>query len=52
MSREIETKICQFCESRYKLTYQHDEVNGSTKFCPFCGEENYDDSVYDEEDQE
>ena len=51
MSKEIETKECNFCESIYKLSYDLNNTSGHPKFCPFCGEEAYDDEEkFDEED--
>lgn len=47
MSREVDKRICEFCESEYKLMYNLDDTNGHPKFCPFCGSD-----VYDEEDSE
>lgn len=46
MSKEVEKKICNFCESEYKLMYNLDATNGHPKFCPFCGSD-----VYDEDDE-
>lgn len=45
--KEKLTKICKTCESSYKLLYNDEEVNSLPKFCPFCGEEDYDE---DDED--
>jgi hypothetical protein len=38
MSKEVESKICQFCESQYKLSYNPEETSGYPKYCSFCGE--------------
>lgn len=38
MSKEIEYKICTFCESQYKISYNAEKVSGLPKFCTFCGE--------------
>jgi hypothetical protein len=35
---EVESKICQFCESQYKLSYNPEDASGFSKYCPFCGE--------------
>jgi len=42
-NKEVEKKECNYCESNYKLIFDLDETSGHPKFCPFCGEENYDD---------
>lgn len=52
MSKEIENKICYFCESEYKLSYSADHASGNPKFCPFCGEENYDQDLESQEEDE
>lgn len=49
MSKEVENKLCYFCESEYKLSYNADDVSGNPKFCPFCGEENYDQDLEEDE---
>lgn len=52
MSKTIEDRICTFCESQYKLSYDPEDTSGFGKCCPFCGEEyteNQDD-YYDDED--
>ena len=36
MSKEVEKKICNYCESEYKLMYNLDDTSGYAKFCPFC----------------
>jgi len=41
MSKEVETKTCDYCESVYKLVYVLDDTSGHPKFCPFCGEDAY-----------
>ena len=46
MAKEIETIICEVCESQYKLVYDINETSGFRKFCCFCGEINT-----EEEDQ-
>jgi hypothetical protein len=43
--KEKLNKICKTCESSYKLLYDDDEVQSLPKFCPFCGEEDYDDEL-------
>ena len=42
MSKEVQKKICTFCESEYKLSYNLDNTSGHPKFCPFCGSDAYD----------
>jgi len=41
MSKEIENKECEECESSYRLVYNLDNTSGFPKFCPFCGSEVY-----------
>jgi uncharacterized Zn-finger protein len=50
MSKEVDKKDCKYCESSYKLIYDLDDTSGHPKFCPFCGEENYDDEELDFDD--
>lgn len=40
--KEVEKKYCPYCESSYKLLYVLEETNTTSKFCPFCGEDSYD----------
>lgn len=40
--KEVEKKHCPYCESSYKLLYVVEEAHTTPKFCPFCGEECYD----------
>lgn len=47
MSKEVENKLCSFCESTYKLSYNLDDTSGYSKYCPFCGE-----TITEEEDSE
>jgi hypothetical protein len=54
MSKEIENRTCDCCESRYKLVYDLNETSGFAKHCPFCGEiispnEEDEDLEYEEE---
>lgn len=49
MSKELEIKTCQACDSEYKLVYHLDKTSGYPKFCPFCGEEGYDDEVVEDD---
>jgi len=52
-NKEIVKKQCKTCDSEYKLIYSQDEVQSLPKFCPFCGEEDYDDDeelTWDDED--
>ena len=42
MTKEVEKKVCHFCESSYKLMYDYELTNGHPRFCAFCGEESYD----------
>lgn len=51
MSKEIETKTCDYCESRYKLVYDLGESSGYAKFCPFCGSDAYDEEPENDEDE-
>ena len=52
MTKEIETKECNFCESHYKLSYNLETTSGHPKFCPFCGEDTYEDEdEFDDEDE-
>lgn len=46
MTKEIENKICVYCDSQYRLIYNLEETSGYAKVCPFCGSE------LDEEDKE
>lgn len=46
-SKIIETKICTFCESQYKISYDLEETSGYMKFCPFCGTEHEDEDTND-----
>lgn len=52
MTKEVEKKICHFCESEYKLMYDLDNTNGHAKFCPFCGSDAYDEPESDEDEDE
>jgi hypothetical protein len=53
MSKEIEKKECDCCESHYRLVYNLDDTSGYPKFCPFCGSEAYDDDkMVSDEDEE
>ena len=52
MSKEVETKECPYCESKYKLIYNPSESSGLPKFCTFCGEEAYDEDEVDFEEDE
>lgn len=38
MAKEVEFKICEVCESQFKLVYDPNKTNGYPKFCPFCAE--------------
>jgi hypothetical protein len=46
MSKNIENKTCQSCDSEYRLVYTLGDTSGYPKFCPFCGSD-----AYDEEDE-
>ena len=48
MLKEVETRICTECGSRFKLTYDRTQTSGMAKFCPFCACELNDDD--DEEE--
>lgn len=52
MSKEVETKECPYCESKYRLIYNPSEASGLPKFCTFCGEESYDEDEVDFDDEE
>lgn len=52
MSKQIENKTCKSCDSVYRLVYDLSETSGYPKFCPFCGEEAYDDEEIDEDEDE
>lgn len=39
MNRFEEEIICKYCESKYIITYDDDEVYNKLLFCSFCGEE-------------
>lgn len=47
MTKEIDNKTCECCESSYRLVYDPNNTSGYAKFCPFCGSE-----IYDDEDSE
>lgn len=52
MSKQIENKTCQVCESEYRLVYTLGDTSGFPKFCPFCGSDAYDeDETEDDEDE-
>jgi hypothetical protein len=50
MSKEIENRTCDCCESRYKLVYDLNETSGFSKFCPFCGSEIHNEEPPEDED--
>lgn len=50
MSKEVEKKTCGYCESTYKILYDYEETTGSPRYCPYCGEECYDDEEIDLEE--
>lgn len=52
MSKEIENKVCRFCESQYKLSYDAEETSGYSKYCPFCSEMFNDDDDDDEDEND
>lgn len=52
MSKEVEKRTCQHCESSYKLLFDMAMTTGYPRFCPFCAEETYDDDVKYDEDNE
>lgn len=52
MSKELEIKTCRSCDSEYKLVYNLDKTSGYPKFCPFCGDEGYDEDEYEDEFEE
>lgn len=45
-NKEVENRICNFCESQYKLSYSLEDTSGFSKHCPFCGNE-HNDEDYD-----
>ena len=51
MSKEVEDKVCAFCESQYKLSYVLEETSGFSKYCPFCSTE-YQEFDIDKEDED
>ena len=48
-TKEVDNKLCEYCESEYRLTYSLDKSSGFPKFCPFCGSENCEDEKLDYE---
>lgn len=52
MSKEVEKKICTYCESDYKLMYDLDTTSGHPKFCPFCASEVYDEDEVAEDEED
>lgn len=52
MKKEVENKLCGFCESEYKLSYTAEDVSGFPKFCPFCGSETEEDYEENEDMEE
>lgn len=52
MSKEIEKKTCGYCESTYKILYDFEETTGLPRYCPYCGEECYDDKEMDFEKED
>jgi hypothetical protein len=52
MSREVEKRFCDYCESDYKVMFDLNEVNGRTKFCPFCGSDAFDDEPLSSDDED
>jgi hypothetical protein len=52
MSREVEKRFCDYCESEYKIMYDLNETNGRTKFCPFCGSDVFDNEMSEEDEDE
>lgn len=51
MAKEIENKVCEECESIYKIVYDLTETSGYQKFCPFCGGETNTEESYDEDEE-
>lgn len=51
MSKIIEDKICVVCESQYKLVYDITDTSGFSKTCPFCGSEQNEPDVTDDDDE-
>ena len=52
MSKEVEKVTCNYCESVYKLLYDFEETQGQARFCPFCGEECYDEDEIAEDPED
>jgi hypothetical protein len=54
MAKEVEKVVCNYCESIFKVLYDHEETQGRVRFCSFCGSECFDDGVLinDEHDEE
>jgi uncharacterized Zn-finger protein len=52
MAKEVDKKICSYCESDYKLMYDLDNTSGHPKFCPFCASDVYEEQVENEEDED
>ena len=52
MSKEVENKTCECCESEYRLVYTLGDTSGYPKFCPFCGADAYDEKDNDESEEE
>ena len=52
MSKEVEKRICSYCESDYKLMYDLDNTSGHPKFCPFCASDVYEEQVESEDEDE
>lgn len=53
MSKEIENKECEVCDSHYRLAYELDKTSGFSKFCPFCGADaiEEEDEDYEKDDE-
>lgn len=52
MSKQIENKTCECCESEYRLVYTLGDASGYPKFCPFCGGDAYDDDKQEDSDED
>lgn len=52
MPKEVEKHTCVHCESTYKLLYDFNSTTGLPRFCPFCGEDTYDEDFVSEENDD
>jgi hypothetical protein len=54
MPKEVEKKLCETCDSEYKIVFDLNNTSGFPKFCCFCGEamEERDEDDYEEDPDE